>query len=284
MLDPTPQDMAKLEEWPMIGDPRASIHSFRQRHLWMRWIKPANLYMHLVYNRRRSGQMAQSHVDMQEYWKQARIPLERYKWEYLKLRKSWYIVPLHWDRFGAPEVTRILDVGCGDGDVIQRIVTAIEKEWEASGLSHPIEIVGIDLSESRIDNARRLCAASRGEIQLSFVTGDAVADIPFPDGSFDYALCNGVLENLSDEAAAGLASNMCRVVKKGIYIEDLADRYPEGFPRDDLGPLFEPHGFTVVDHYTELTEPFSLVSIPDPCYKEMSWPIQKIQIVWLERS
>lgn len=267
----------------MVVDPLASIRSFKRRHLWMRWLKPANLYMHSIYKRRRA-KMANSKVDMQGYWKQAHIPLERYKWEYLKLRKSWFIVPLHWDRFAAPEVTRILDVGCGDGDVIQRVVAAIEEEWEKSGQAHPVEIIGIDLSESRIDNARSLCEVSRGEIQLSFATCDAVADIPYPDQFFDYALCTGVFENLSDEAAASLARNIGQVVKRGIYIDDLGDRFPGGFPRDDLGSLFELHGFEVIEHYWQLTEPFSLVSIPDPCYKEMTWPIQKTQVVWLERG
>lgn len=282
MLDPKPEDYAQLERWPMVKDPLASIKQYRPIHRWLRWLKPSHVYMHYVYWTRRA-KMAKPQADMQDYYKQARIGLPRYKWEYLKLRKSWFIVPLRWDRFAQPDCTRLLDAGCGDGDVTQRIIHHIEQEWARSGGGHPLEVTGVDLNPSRIENAKDLVQVTRPEIKLSFAVANAVEGFTYPDQYFDYAANTGVLEILSDEAAADFVKNLCRVVKKGIFVEDLADRYPGGFPREDLGRLFEPHGFKVVEHHWQLTEPFSLFSQPDPCYREMTWPVQRDQVLWLER-
>lgn len=282
MLDPKPEDYAKLQKWPMINDPLAAFKDYKPIYRWLRWLKLEHLYMHYIYWKRRKN-MAQSKEDLQSYFEKARIPLPRYKWEYLKLRKSWYIVPLHWDRFAAPDCHRILDVGCGDGDVTQRAVEAIEAEWKKTQAVHPIEVVGIDLGQSRIDNAKQLCSSSYPEIQFNFTVADLLKGLPFPEQHFDYALCTGVLEILAEAPARIFIENLCRLVKKGIYIEDLADRYPGGYPRTNLEDYFRPHGFFMTEHHWELTEPFSLVKIPDPCWRDMTWPILLSQVFWLER-
>jgi SAM-dependent methyltransferase len=261
----------------------ASIEEFRPHHKWLRWLKPAHLKMHYVYWSRRR-KMAKSETDMRAYYKQARMPIARATWEYLKLRKSWFIVPLHWDRLAAADSTKILDAGCGDGDVTQRVAEAIEREWDAGRSPvHPIEIVGLDLSESRIENSKNLCKTKYKELTFNFQAQDLVTRIEYPDNYFDYSLCTGVLEILDDTAAHNLVANLCRVTKKAIYIEDLYDRFPGGHPREDMDALFKPYGFKVVERHFQLTEPFSLFKIPDPCSQDMSWPVQMDQVFWAER-
>ena len=66
---------------------------------------------------------------------------------------------------------RVLDIGCGTGH------TALA--FAESGA----EVVGLDLTPEMLDQGRQL-AADRGIRGVTFQEGD-VADLPFPDGSFD---------------------------------------------------------------------------------------------------
>jgi ubiquinone/menaquinone biosynthesis C-methylase UbiE len=284
MLNPTIADHQKLQSWPMINDPLAAIKCFKPINLWLRWLKPIHLYTHYLYYKKRRL-MAKSSVDMQKFYSQADMTIDKNRWDYLKLRKSWYIAPLQWEKFADKKCSKILDAGCGDGDVTQRVVDAIEKEWSRdTNLIHKIEIVGIDLNASRVGNAKNLCSSKFKEITFNFLSVDAGQNIPFPERYFDYALCTGVLEILADKPAQTLIKNLCRVVSKAIYVEDLADRYPGGYPRPDLNCLFSPNEFRVKERHLELNEPFSLFHIPDPCWKEMKWSVQKIQVLWAERE
>jgi hypothetical protein len=72
-------------------------------------------------------------------------------------------------------------------------------------------------------------------------------------------------------------SEICRVTKRGIYVEDLSDEYPGGYPRVDFESFFGAYGFTLErDHYV-LTEPFSLDAGADPM---KIWPILKERIMF----
>jgi SAM-dependent methyltransferase len=73
---------------------------------------------------------------------------------------------------------RVLDLGCGDGDSVDRF-RSVDPE---------VEWVGLDLPESPEVRTR-----SRTDAQ--FETFDGVS-IPFPDSSFDFIFCRQVLEHV----------------------------------------------------------------------------------------
>ena len=92
---------------------------------------------------------------------------------------------------------RVLDVACGTGIVART----------AAGLVAPTgSVVGVDLNEAMLTVARRVSPS------LEFRRGDAAA-LPFPDESFDTALCQLALMFFPDPGAA--VGEMARVVRPG---------------------------------------------------------------------
>lgn len=82
-----------------------------------------------------------------------------------------------------PDRRRVLDVGCGTGKLTR--VLAGET---------PGEVVGVDAD---VD----LLTVARAETGLPMVAGDATR-LPFADDAFDLAVCQALLINLSEPAAA----------------------------------------------------------------------------------
>lgn len=278
MREPTPRDMDILARWPMMEDPLAAVKDWSPWKAKLRWLKPAHWKAHRTYVQQRADWIDRGNFE--DYFKTANRMITREKWEYLKRRKSWYIMPLGWESFAGQDCHRLLDLGCGDGDPTQRIAEFIVSEWKRTGAGHELEIVGADLSESRIENANRLCESPDPRITMKFSALDAGDGLNFPDQHFDYSAIIGVLEVLDDSSAHVVIQELCRVTRKGIYIEDLLDKYPGGYPRGDMNALLKPHGFEVKKKVVVLTEPFSLFRSPDPCGV---WPILRDQNTWAER-
>jgi ubiquinone/menaquinone biosynthesis C-methylase UbiE len=88
----------------------------------------------------------------------------------------------------------VLDVACGTG-IVARTVAAVQR---GKG-----RVVGLDLNEAMLDVARRV----RPEIEWRH--GDA-AHLPFPDGSFDVALCQMAFMFFPDRSQ--VLKEMARVV------------------------------------------------------------------------
>ncbi len=90
----------------------------------------------------------------------------------------------------------VLDVACGTGIVAR----AVAERVGATG-----RVAGVDLNEGMLAVARRI----RPEIEWH--RGDA-ADLPFPDASFDAALCQAALMYFPDRVRA--LAEMARVVRR----------------------------------------------------------------------
>ena len=97
----------------------------------------------------------------------------------------------------APSDARILDVGCGLGDVL-------------SGITGGYTIFGMDLTQSNVDDARRRLG------DAAQITQGSIEDIPFPDASMDVCLCLEVLEHIEDDAKG--VREIARVLRPGGFL------------------------------------------------------------------
>ena len=113
-------------------------------------------------------------------------------------RWSRRLAPLLVDFAGLPEGGRVLDLGCGTGNLSAAIIAA------RSGTS----VVGIDLSAPYVAHAK----AHHNDARLEFQVADACA-LPFADASFDHAMSMLVLQFIPDGARA--IREMCRVTRPG---------------------------------------------------------------------
>ena len=103
---------------------------------------------------------------------------------------------------------RILDVGCGRGFYLKAL----------SLYSFPKEIHGVDVEDSYLALAKRLCSDKRVKIKKA-----NIYDLPYPSNYFDFAICTEVLDHLTHDLK-GL-SELHRVLKKnGILLVTVPNR------------------------------------------------------------
>jgi SAM-dependent methyltransferase len=113
-------------------------------------------------------------------------------------------------RYGLSGALSILDVGCGTGEITHRL----------AALFPQAEVIGLDLIESHLDEARRRYA--RFGARLRFASGDATA-LAAADGSFDLVVCRHVLQVVPDPAA--VVAELARVTRPGGRLHLLAEDY-----------------------------------------------------------
>ena len=274
MRIPQPEDFAAIAEWGLIENPRAAIDDFSERKAEARWENERHCRAREKYVRNQSDEFVD---DSQAYYRSLQRPIDRTKWEYVKRRKGWFHPPVGWDQFSAPGVSRIIDVGCGDGDLTQRVADHVAANWMRSGYEgFPLEIVGVDVNESRLENARAHKRSPHEQITMRFERGDVLEGLAYADEYYDYALMNGFLELFDDDRIDEVLTEVTRLTARGFYIRDVLDEYPGMHPRPALNSLLADRGFSVRTRHKVLKEPFSEEGTTDPL---AVWPMDLNQVV-----
>lgn len=115
------------------------------------------------------------------------------------------------DWLALPAQRRWLDVGCGTGALTEIILAR----------AAPLGVAGIDSSEGFLAHARRHLQDSRA----TFQSGNAEA-MPFPDGTFDAAVCGLVLNFVAHPEKA--IAEMSRTLRAGgtaaVYVWDYSGK------------------------------------------------------------
>lgn len=102
------------------------------------------------------------------------------------------------DRLDIPAGTRLLDIGCGAG---QLTIPAAKKG---------IDVVAVDLAQNLVDQANERAKAEGLDVDIR--QGDA-EDLPFPDASFDMSL--SLIGSMFAPRPDLVASEMLRVTRPG---------------------------------------------------------------------
>ncbi len=265
-----------LKSWGMTKNPLIAVKDYSHLKSDLRWKNKENLEAYDKYWKRRAKWT--NNVNFDKYYKTAHKPIDKKTWEYLRLRKSYYIMPLGWENI-AKDGINILDVGCGDGDITQNLINFISKR---SKKKVKINIYGIDINASRINNCKKLVKTKAKNISLKFIVDDLTKKnySRFKKNFFDYCICVGVLEILTEDKLNVFLKNLSKIVKKGLYIEDVAETFPGGWPRFNLGYYLLKSGFKIKKRHLIFTEPFKKNKLSDP---KKIWPIILDQNIWAEK-
>ena len=118
---------------------------------------------------------------------------------------------------------RVLDVGCGPGDLAARL---LEREIPFTGY------VGIDAMPEMIE-----AAARRDLPGCRFVAGDAVADPALlSTGDPDYTCISGTLNTMDDETAQKLVADAFAASAEAVVFNFLSTRHHPRFAGRDTAP------------------------------------------------
>ncbi len=272
----TEDEFKKIESWGLDENPFAAVDDFSFLKSEQRWENKEQIFAYNEYVRKRNEYIKTS--DFDNYYREVERPIERIRWEYLMKRKAWFITPLGWEEI-ALNGGNVADLGMGDGDVIQRLIDFCLDFWKKNNIqSVHLSITGIDLNFSRVENAKNLVKNSDDRITCNFHQGDFVTEkLEYKEKYFDYSLVCGVFEILDDIQFSNALKEISRVTNKGIYIEDVYEKFPGGHPRDTLGKSLLENGFKTQKRHVILTEPFNKKELQDP---RKLWPNLLDQNIW----
>jgi ubiquinone/menaquinone biosynthesis C-methylase UbiE len=107
---------------------------------------------------------------------------------------------------------RILDAGGGTG------------KWTARIASMGYKVVLLDISEEMLNTAKERLGKLNLLGQTELKKGD-ITEIPFPDDSFDFILCEGDPLSYSVEKHEVAISNIARVAKEGAIVQIGVDNF-----------------------------------------------------------
>ncbi|MET8875639.1 methyltransferase domain-containing protein [Nocardia sp. NPDC004604] len=138
---------------------------------------------------------------------------------------------------------RLLDIGCGVGKPATRLLT-----------THPVQVVGITISEAQVDQARARAADSGLADRARFEHADAML-MPFPDASFDGAWALESMFHMPDRAQVLAETSRVLRGQSRLAITDFVLRTPLGTAGkavvDRMCATFGIHSISTLDEYVE---------------------------------
>ncbi len=139
------------------------------------------------------------------------------------------------DRYGLSGPVRILDLGCGTGEITLRLADRYPQA----------QLIGVDILEGNLAIARHRSGAHSERIRYEL--GDAFA-LTYPDSYFDLIVCRHMSQAIPDFQR--VLVEMTRVLKPGGWVHLLSEDYgmlhmprsardPDHFWTDTVVPYFD---------------------------------------------
>lgn len=121
------------------------------------------------------------------------------------------------DNSSPTEDCRILDLGCGSGDV----TVGVARHLRQSG--YGVKAVGIDRSPTAIAAAQeRIHKIARPDLSIAFHCGDVFRlEAEWPPGEFDVVFCSLFLHHFSQREAVDLVRTARHLSRSLVVIDDL---------------------------------------------------------------
>ena len=130
------------------------------------------------------------------------------------------------DRYGLSGKLRMLDLGCGTGEITRRL----------AGLYPQAELLGVDILEANLERAR---AGGDADGRIRYAVGDAFA-LDSADATFDLVVCRHMSQAVPDFPR--VLAEIARVLRPGGWLHLLSEDYGMlHFPATD--PAFDPDRF-----------------------------------------
>jgi SAM-dependent methyltransferase len=257
MLKITNNNIKDINSWKLNLKPFKAIDDFSELKAELRWNNKEHIieYNKNLHRRKKIAPVKNS----SEYYKAINLPIDKGTWDYLRIRKPYYIMPLGWENI-ARNGGNIIDMGCGDGDVIQNLIDYVIHFWKVKKIKpKKIKIIGIDLNQSRVNNAKKFVRSKSSYIEVKFLVEDLTRKKfnLFENKFFDYCICAAFMEMLDDKQFENLLNNIKKLVRKGLYIQNLVDNFPGGFPRQNLSLNLMKIGFKIKKKFKIFSQPFS---------------------------
>ncbi len=273
-------DFKTIINWGLEEDPFKAIKDFSEKKIELRWLNQEHKQQYIKYKKDCSDYIKDKNFD--NYYKTALKSIDQRRWKYLMKRKAWYIMPLGWDNI-VKSGGNIADFGCGDGDTVQRLIDFIEKESKLRNIQNKkYHIIGLDLNESRIENAKKYVKSNNPNITFEFHIADISGKgLRYDNNYFNFGIITGVIEYIENSIVGYFLDEICRTVSTGIYFHGTCEKFPGCIPRNNIDELLSNRGFKVKKKHKIFSEPFNEDKLQDPM---KIWPIILNQNVWSEQN